>query len=767
MSKTTVGELVYKISGDIDELKASVQKSEVELNKLKKGFDETEKAVKKTTNSGNILKNTVASIAGLFAVGSIVNFLKGAVQAAEDTIFLQTRLAQTIRQSTNATDEQIKSLFDQAEALEKVGVVSKEAILSAQGQLAAFNLTTESIQKLTPVMLDYIVAEQGINPSAEAAKNTANGFGKALQGQFDALTKSGNKLSESQKKLLTFGTETEKVTAIVDYFNENYENLNQTIGSSFPGQILHAQQAIGDIKEAIGFAFIPVINQLIGNVIDTTNNVDTSAVTINKWAKVIYQSINFVIAMGKALLLAIKALVFLGDTLVSVARVQFSFYKDIFNSFKNIGEIVGNVAKGIAQAFKGDFTAASETLKKTVKDTFSNTIASLDGMANRTAGWVQEMKDSFDDVGKSAVRAIDAEGFKPVTAAAITAYKTMQDKSKEAADTVKDKSKATADDIKNLKDRFEDLGQKGSDALIELEATTNDKLKNITDKIDDLKKSLVELNAEFDKGQKDNATSIGERIVAEQQALADLQKQIREEQSQEKPDSKRISELQAEFDKRNAALAASADLQKQFSTEIAEAQRRAALTDFQRDIEDFLKKRELAKQEFEAKKKEIEDTIKLQEDEKTKIIELYEAKQAEINAIITQANAQFQAFSNERVAITKKEVNEQIKSYNDLAAAIARAKSAQTTQLLQNKPQFAVGGFVDGRGGEVHPGEYVIPANLVQQFGSLIKVLEGARTGQVNNSRTINAPISIQAQVEGNSDWSSIARELQWELSRR
>lgn len=767
MAKTTVGELVYQITGDVDNLKAAVKQAEGEISKLKKQFSDADKSIGKTNDAVGFLKKGITALAGAFAVGTIVSFFKSAAEAAENVIAVQTRLAQTVRVATDASDEQIQSLFRQAEELDKVGVVGKEAILTAQGQLAAFDLTAGSIEKLTPAMLNLIVAENGLNASSESAKGIANGLGKALQGQFDTLTKQGFRFDDATKKMLAFGTESERVEALVSILDSTYKDLNITMGESSPGQILRAKNAFNDLKEDIGFALVPTINFLAREIIGMGNEVTGNADRINQWGKVIFQITQGIIIAAKIVRGMITLLAAFADMTIQVAKVQFNFAKDIVNNFKNVGQIGSQVFAALKQGIKGDFGGAMDTLKQTVKSTFTNTTAALEQTKNFSAGWIEELGQQADSFGQT-INSMKT-GYQGLSKEAISAYKGIQREESNYADTSKDKSRATADDIGRLKDRFEELGQKGSDALVELEEAFKNKIDSINNKIAELKQSLTDLTEQFNENIASENKGIAERIVAEQRAIADLRNQLFEAQSDSSPNSKRISELQTEIREREKGLKSQRDLEIQYADEIKEAKRRASLTDFQRDIEDFLAKKERLRIEFEEKKADLEAKLLLEEENKAKTVELYELKHAEINEIIRVANERFQAFSNERIDITKKEVNAQIQYYNQLAQAIARAKSAQTSALLQsgNKPQFAVGGFVDGRGGEVHPGEYVVPAHLVQKFGGVISALESARTGNINNSKTVNAPINIQANVDGNADWAAIARELQWELNRR
>jgi hypothetical protein len=103
---------------------------------------------------------------------------------------------------TGATDEQIASLNAQAEALEKVGVVTGGNITQTQSQLATFNLQTETIKTLTPAILDYVTAEKGAAAGADEFKQMTNGLAQALNGNFGSLTRVGFVIDENTKKIV-------------------------------------------------------------------------------------------------------------------------------------------------------------------------------------------------------------------------------------------------------------------------------------------------------------------------------------------------------------------------------------------------------------------------------------------------------------------------------------------------------------------------------------------------------------------------------------
>lgn len=277
-------------------------------------------------------------------------------------------------------------------------------------------------------------------------------------------------------------------------------------------------------------------------------------------------------------------------------------------------------------------------------------------------------------------------------------------------------------------------------------------ISKLQDKLADLKESLGEDLAREDSG-------IAEKIVAEERKIEELRKKIKEEQAKEKPDYSSIQALTDEIKERERILKENAELQKQLDTEIVEARRRASLSDIERSIEDYIAKKAQIQIEYEEKKLALENEIALEEENKAKTIALLQDKQEQINTIIELGNQRFQDLADNRVKITEEEVKKQISWYNKLAEAIAKSKSATRTSEL---PQFHKGGYV-ATGGEVHAGEYVVPANMVNKYGGLVKSLEGIRTG---NTNTTNNNITLNNSISEQIDMDAVLKQMSFELNK-
>lgn len=201
----------------------------------------------------------LAGTAGFAAItGAVALSVKESMQAEA----AQMRLSHILKTSRGATDDQINALLRQADALEKVGVVSGDSIVQAQAQLATFDLQSESIEKLIPSILDYVVAEKGAAATTEDLKGLTNGLAQALQGNFASLTKTGFVLDDATKALIQNGTEAERTAALVDVLNSTYEGFNAAARETTEGSLIAMRNEFGKLKETIGNQFLPIISQL-------------------------------------------------------------------------------------------------------------------------------------------------------------------------------------------------------------------------------------------------------------------------------------------------------------------------------------------------------------------------------------------------------------------------------------------------------------------------------------------------------------------------
>jgi hypothetical protein len=217
------------------------------------------------TSTDKLIKGVrkLAAATGLaFGTAQVIAFGKASVKAALDAQAQQQRLANLVKVTVGATDAQIQSLNDQAQALQEIGVVNKENITQTQSQLATFNLQIDTIKALTPAILDYVTAEKGAAASADEFKSMTNGLAQALNGNFASLTKVGFVLDETTKKTIKNGTEAERAAALVAVLDSTYKDFNKNLALTDAGQMQILANAADDAAENIGVSLIDALKIL-------------------------------------------------------------------------------------------------------------------------------------------------------------------------------------------------------------------------------------------------------------------------------------------------------------------------------------------------------------------------------------------------------------------------------------------------------------------------------------------------------------------------
>ena len=252
--------VLVQLVADVSQLKTGLAQAENALKNLNKSVESTSSGM---NNFMNRMKQVGASVGIAFAGTQVLQFGKDVIAQAAEAEGQQQRLAQIMKVATGASDEQIASLNAQAEALEKVGVITGGNITQTQSQLATFNLQTDTIKALTPAILDYVTAEKGANASADEFKQMTNGLAQALNGNFGSLTRVGFVLDENTKKQISSGTEAQRAAAIVGVLNSTYEGFNEELRNTPEGQMQALANDFNKLKEDLGKALLPTFQKFM------------------------------------------------------------------------------------------------------------------------------------------------------------------------------------------------------------------------------------------------------------------------------------------------------------------------------------------------------------------------------------------------------------------------------------------------------------------------------------------------------------------------
>ena len=248
--------MLIKLQADVSQLKVGLAQAESAI----KGVDKSvQTASSGMANFATKVKQIGASIGIAFAGTQVLQFGRDVIAQAQEAEAQQQRLYQLMKVGTGATDEQIASLNAQAEALEKVGVVTGGNITQTQSQLATFNLQTDTIKALTPAILDYVTAEKGATAGADEFKQMTNGLAQALNGNFGSLTRVGFVLDENTKKQISSGTEAQRAAAIVEVLNSTYKDFNKELRNTPEGRMQVLRNEFDALKTDLGKSLLPAL----------------------------------------------------------------------------------------------------------------------------------------------------------------------------------------------------------------------------------------------------------------------------------------------------------------------------------------------------------------------------------------------------------------------------------------------------------------------------------------------------------------------------
>jgi len=201
---------------------------------------------------------------GILAIGAgAVAFGVTAVAAYNEAQVAQKQLEHAVLNVSKATKEQLIETENLANALEKKGVLDGDNIKTGLAQLSTFGLSNKAVQGLGGSLADLAVNQFGVNASGEQMSQTANMIAKALNGQFGVLEKSGIRFNETQRAIIEFGTEQEKVAAINEGFAQNLKYTNAIATETAEGAIAKLNVQMGNAQEAIGKVISEAITPVI------------------------------------------------------------------------------------------------------------------------------------------------------------------------------------------------------------------------------------------------------------------------------------------------------------------------------------------------------------------------------------------------------------------------------------------------------------------------------------------------------------------------
>ena len=210
-----------------------------------------------TNKVDKIVATAAKAFLGLATAVGTAAFAIGvsAVKAAIEDEKAQVSLAQTLRNTTKATDQQIAATEDYIDATARATGIADDQLRPSLDRLVRSTQDVTKAQKLQQLALD-IAAGTGKDLAA-----VTEALGKAYDGNLGALKRIGVPLDENIVKTKDFD-------AAVIALSETFAGQAAAAAETFAGRMQRVQIAVDEAKEQIGFALLPFMEKLAKFVTD-------------------------------------------------------------------------------------------------------------------------------------------------------------------------------------------------------------------------------------------------------------------------------------------------------------------------------------------------------------------------------------------------------------------------------------------------------------------------------------------------------------------
>jgi len=313
---------VSKTSAEFQRVRREIIQAESKLKHFNGQLRATKYA--NITNMGNAFRSAGAGLrsAGVNAsIGAAAMIMAGKklLGLTETQEQAENKLIEIYKTRMGVNKKAAKSTMQVATALQKEGVIGDEVTLSGAQQLATFAKMPATVNKLLPAMDNLLVQQKGYNATADDAKNIANLFGKAMQGQTGALKRVGISFTDAQAEILKTGTEEERAAVLAEVVTQNVGNMNKAFAKTDAGKLQQVKNSLGDFGERLGAALLPVLGQLADFL---NNNVLPAIETIVAFIE--SHPIVAKIAVAVTALLAIGGplLIFIGSLISAIGSIM-------------------------------------------------------------------------------------------------------------------------------------------------------------------------------------------------------------------------------------------------------------------------------------------------------------------------------------------------------------------------------------------------------------------------------------------------------------
>lgn len=395
-------------------------------DKVKDSIDGVNKVADKSPGAGAKIKGAFdsmnkagASLVGMAApaAAALGLMLKDWVDSAMEAQRTSTQLDSVLKSTAGAAGLTADEVKGMATALSRVTTLQDDTILSGQNMLLTFtNIGKDVFPQVTETMLDMSTAMNGgVTPSAEQLKGSAIQLGKALNDPTEgltALTRVGVTFTEEQKKSIEtmqkHGDIMGAQKVILAELGREFGGSARAQAATFEGQMTQLNNRVGELKEDLGRALIPILQELakaVEFVVTWFENLDPKTKEAIAQGVLLGAALAAIVAAAGLLMLALNPVTIVIAGIVAafilwktkgeeitlsmeiLAKSMETTWNEIKLSFaKGLAYIVDKMSQipGVGDAFKGLAENAKHWTEELNKDVEKNYDELVDLTAKKT-----------------------------------------------------------------------------------------------------------------------------------------------------------------------------------------------------------------------------------------------------------------------------------------------------------------------------------------------------------------------------------------------
>ena len=318
-----------------------------DANKSLGGFDKSVKALGK-------------SLAGVFAAKQVISFFASTVKGAMEDQKAQVQLEKSIRNTTNATSQQINGLRSFITQTQFSTGVLDDQLRPALNRLVLSTGDVEKSQKLLTLALDISAG------TGKDLESVTTALSKAAGGQFTALQRLGVGLDKSI-------IATKDLDLITGILTNKFAGQAAAAVQTFAGQMAILNTKAQEAKETIGFGLIKAFEVFAG-----------SGGAGSKFGDLLLKIADIVSSLIIGIAVAIKKVIDFTKSIIDGSPFLQRFFEALYNVGKLLMDISPQIIAAKAYYSLGEEVKRNEQVAKSAGDRYQLMGEKLYGVKSAT-----------------------------------------------------------------------------------------------------------------------------------------------------------------------------------------------------------------------------------------------------------------------------------------------------------------------------------------------------------------------------------------------